>query len=279
MHDSPRVLPVGDEATGMDDVGDGTHHTPRVVSLAPSATATLSAVAAGERVVGVTDHCSLDRPSVGGWLTPDYDRLADLDPDLVVTCDDLQASIRDDLRDRGYEVLHTEPTTLADAIDDVARLGAAVGAADAGARLAEDCRERLAAVREAVPDDPAERPTVYCEEWSTPPMAAGNWVPEAVETAGGVYPFCEPGERSREVTGEDVAAADPDHVIVHVCGHGESTDPETITSRGWGLDAEIHVLDDDLLNQPSPALIDGVKRLVGLFHGVDTQPTGDDSTK
>jgi iron complex transport system substrate-binding protein len=47
---------------------------PRVVSLAPSATATLAAMGADDLVVGVTDHCSLNRPSVGGWLTPDYDR-------------------------------------------------------------------------------------------------------------------------------------------------------------------------------------------------------------
>jgi iron complex transport system substrate-binding protein len=244
--------------------GDG----PRVVSLAPSATATLVAMGADDLVVGVTDHCSLDRPSVGGWLTPDYDRLAALDPALVVTCDDLQSPIRDDLRERGYEVLHTDPTTLAEAVDSFERLGAAVGRSEAAERLAADCRARLAAVRDAVPDDTADRPTVYCEEWSDPPMAAGNWVPEAVETAGGHYPFCAPGERSRAVTGEEVAAADPAQVVLHVCGHGESVDPETFRDRGWTDDAAVHVLHDDLLNQPSPALVEGVERLAELLHGV-----------
>jgi len=185
-----------------------------------------------------------------------------------VTCDDLQASIRDDLRERGYEVCHTDPTTLDEAVDDFARLGAAVGRPEAAERLAADCRERLAAVRGAVPDDPVERPTVYCEEWSDPPMAAGNWVPEAVETAGGAYPFCDPGERSRTVTPEEVAAADPDHVVLHVCGHGDAVAPETFRDRGWTDDAAVHVLHDDLLNQPSPALVDGVERLADLFHGV-----------
>ena len=244
--------------------GDG----PRVVSLAPSATATLAALGAGDVVVGVTDHCSLDRPSVGGWLTPDDDRLADLDPDLVVTCDDLQSAIRDDLRDRGYEVLHTDPTTLDEAVDSFDRLGTAVGRPEAADRLVADCRDRLATVRAAVPADPAARPTVYCEEWSDPPMAAGNWVPEAVETAGGTYPFCAPGERSRKVTAEEVATADPDHVVLHVCGHGEAVDPQTFRERGWTDDAAVHVLHDDLLNQPSPALVDGVERLAELFHGI-----------
>jgi iron complex transport system substrate-binding protein len=238
----------------------------RVVSLAPSATATLAAVGAGDRLVGVTTHCPLDRSVVGGWLNPDYERVAALDPDLVCTCDDLQREVRDELRDRGFETCHTEPTTLAEAVDAFETLGAAVGVPDAAADLAADCRARLAAVRDRVPAD--DRPTGYCEEWSDPPMAAGNWVPEAVTTAGGHYPFCDPGERSREVDYDEVRAADPDHVVLHVCGHGDRVRPETLAERGWDLDATVTVLDDSLLNQPSPALVEGVERLADLFHGV-----------
>ncbi len=97
-------------------------------------------------------------------------------------------------------------------------------------------------------------------------MAAGNWVPDAVRAAGGRYPFVDPGERSREVAGEVVEAADPDHVVLHVCGRGERSDPDAVRSREWAIDAPIHVVDDDLLNQPSPALIDGVERLAELLH-------------
>jgi len=246
----------------------------RVVSLAPSATATLSAMGADDAVVGVTAHCTLERPVVGGWLNPDYDRLADLDPDLVCTADALQAEIRDELSDRGYAVCHVEPETLEDVISSFATIGRAVGRPGAGDRLASDARERLAVARKGAgkrgtggdaTDADDSRPVVYCEEWGDPPMAAGNWVPEAVEAAGGRYPFCEPGGRSREVTRERVEAAEPDHVVVHHCGRGDRVDPGLIESRGWDLDATVHVLDDDLLNQPSPALIGGIETLAGLF--------------
>ena len=251
---------------------------PRIVSLAPSATATLSAMGAGEAVVGVTAHCGLDRPRVGGWLNPDYDRLADLGPDLVCTADPLQADVRDALRDRGYEVCHVEPATLDAVIDSFETLGRAAGRPDAGKRLAADARDRLAAVRERVPvaqgstsdtsgTDVGSRPVVYCEEWGDPPMAAGNWVPEAVAAAGGRHPFCDPGDRSTEVSAERVAAADPDHVVIHHCGHGDRADPSLLADRGWELAADVHVLDDDLLNQPSPALLDGIETLAQIFHG------------
>jgi len=246
----------------------------RLVSLAPSATATLAAMGAGAGLVGATFHCDLDAVDareeperVGGWLNPAYDRVAELDPDLVLTSDALQRDIRDELEARGLPVFHHEPGTLEEAIEGFATLGDAVGATEAGERLAMNARERLERVRATVAEKPT--PTVYCEEWSDPPMVAGNWVPEAVEAAGGEYPFAEPGERSREVSAAEVEAADPEHVVLHLCGHGETVDPETFRARGWAPDAAVHVVDDATLNQPSPRLLDGIERLGTLFHDVD----------
>jgi iron complex transport system substrate-binding protein len=251
--------------------------TPRVVSLAPSATVTLAALGGADTLVGVTHHC--DPPAeagsahgsdaqppiaVGGWLNPSLDRVADLDPDVVLTSDGLQGDLADDCRERGFDVRHREPDTLDEAIATFAARGEDTGRPEAGRQLADAARHRLDRVADAVADRP--RPTVYCEEWSDPPMAAGNWVPDAVRAAGGRYPFVDPGDRSREVAVDAVEAADPDHVVVHVCGHGDRLDPATVEDRDWAVDAPVHVIDDSLLNQPSPALIDGVERLARLFH-------------
>lgn len=251
--------------------------TPRVVSLAPSATATIAALGGDDTLVGITHHCDPSpdagsahgpdsRPpvAVGGWLTPSLDRVADLDPDVVLTSDGLQSDLADDCRERGFDVRHREPATLDEAIATFAARGEDVGRPEAGRRLADSARRRLDRVADAVADRP--RPTVYCEEWSDPPMAAGNWVPDAVRAAGGRYPFVDPGDRSREVAVETVETEDPDHVVVHVCGHGDRIDPATVEDRDWTVDAPVHVIDDSLLNQPSPALIDGVERLARLFH-------------
>ena len=187
----------------------------RIVSLAPSATATLAALGVADRVVGVTTHCDLDRPVVGGWLNPDYEDLADRSPDLVCTSDGLQGEIRDELRDRGYDVFHHEPSRLDDVLAGFESLAEAAGCPAAGVDLRADAEERLAAVDDRVDralDAGHERPVVYCEEWSDPPMAAGNWVPDAVAAAGGRYPFVAPGERSQEVDDEAVAEIGRAHV-------------------------------------------------------------------
>ncbi|GGN14022.1 helical backbone metal receptor [Halarchaeum nitratireducens] len=240
----------------------------RVCSLAPAATATVVALGAGADLVGVTHNATvdIDAPPVGGWLNPDYDRVAECDPDVVLTGDALQRDVRDELAARGHDVRHREPTRLDDVLAGFAIRGDDVGRAAAGERLEADCRERVAAIRTAV--EGATRPVVYCEEWDDPPMAAGNWVPDAVRAAGGRHPFVDPGDRSREVERETVEAAGPDHVVAHYCGRGgrDGRARPDFDARGWRLDAEVHVLDDALLNQPSPALIDGIEALARRLH-------------
>jgi len=141
-------------------------------------------------------------------------------------------------------------------------LSAAAGDPDAGKQLVAESRQRLDSVAERVAVESNDsRPVVYCEEWSEPPMAAGNWVPDAVDAAGGYYPFVDPGDRSREVDREAVVDADPDHAVLHICGTGEQVSADRFSERGWSLDAEVHVVDDSLLNQPSPRLIDGIELL------------------
>ncbi|AUX08466.1 iron complex transport system substrate-binding protein [Halalkaliarchaeum desulfuricum] len=243
-----------------------------IVSLAPSATATIAAMGLTDRLAGVTTHCSVDAERadvtrVGGWLNPSYDRIREIDPAVVCTSDELQREIREELHDRGYDVVHREPARLDDVIEGFEALGEVLGETDAGTRLARASRERLDAVETRVAD--RDRPVVYCEEWSDPPMAAGNWVPDAVRAAGGRYPFVSPGERSREIRRETVENADPDHAVLHVCGHGDRVSPDRIAGRGWGVDPEIHVVDDSLLNQPSPRLLDGIELLSDRLHPED----------
>lgn len=239
----------------------------RIVTVAPSAATIIDAMNAADRLVGATTHYDGDEENInriGGWLNPDYERIDSLEPDIVLANDSLQEDVVTELRQRGYTVHHTTPQTLDEVLESFRDIGEAVGLSERGNRLAMECSNRIEAVKSKVAE--RDRPTVYCEEWSNPPMAAGNWVPHAVEAAGGEYPFVEPGERSVEVDGSVVEDAGPDHVVLHICGHGAKADPATIRERNWDIDANIHVVDDNLLNQPSPLLFDGVETLAKLLH-------------
>lgn len=233
----------------------------RVVSLAPSATSIIRTLGETDRLVGMTDHDGRD--TIGGWLTPDLDRVEELDPELVITTDALQAEIVGRLDERGIETVHFEPRTLDEAIEYIAGIGAAIGCPERGDELATATAKRIEGTREIYAG--SERPIVYCEEWGEPPMVAGNWVPEVVRAAGGRYPFLEPGERSKGIAYDVIRDASPDLGILHHCGRGDDIDPDLFDRRGWDI-PQVHVIDDDLLNQPGPQLATAVETLGAYMH-------------
>lgn len=237
----------------------------RVVSLAPSATDILHRIGAGGKLTGTV-------ATYGGWLTPTIDAIADDDPDLVITTDPLQRPIVNQLEQADLPVAHFEPRTLDDLFPYITEVSDLVGMATAGHALVAALFDRLESVDARVSD--RSSPIVYCEEWQTPPMVAGNWIPEAIEWAGGSYPFLDRGERSRAVTQSTVEAVDPDHIILHICGSPEPDPQATLASRGWDLtalhDGRITVIDDSLLNQPGPQLISGIERIASVLHPTTT---------
>ena len=244
-------------------MGDAPHCMDRVVSLAPSATSTIHAIGAESVLVAATHHGDHRVERIGGWLNPDIDRIEALQPDLVITTDSLQASIVAALRARNIETLHLTPTTLEEVIDSITEIGHAIGRDVATSELVSAIRDRLAQLETLTSEQ--RTPTVYCEEWSDPPMVAGNWIPDIVSVAGGAYPFASPGDRSKQIDRATVEAHAPTHIFLNICGMGTAVDPSTILDRGWSIPAieenRVWVIDDRLLNQPAPRLVDGANQI------------------
>ena len=61
----------------------------RIISLAPAITEILYALDAGESIAGVTDYCDYppdakEKPSIGGFINPNIEKIIALNPDLVI---------------------------------------------------------------------------------------------------------------------------------------------------------------------------------------------------
>ena len=77
------------------------------------------------------------------------------------------------------------------------------------------------------------RPRVFVAEWLDPPFAAGHWVPEMVELAGGEEVLGRARERSFATTWEAVADAAPQLIVLAPCGF----DLERTVSEAGGVPA------------------------------------------
>ena len=156
----------------------------------------------------------------------DAERLRELEPDVIVTqshCEVCAVSLRDVERavcswlSACPQLVSLAPNGLADVWTGIERVAEALDVRGTRRRVDSEiteAHERHCGAGEAL----AVRPTVACIEWIDPLMAAGNWMPELVELAGGVNLFGEAGKHSPWMTWEQLVARDPDVIVVLPCG-------------------------------------------------------------
>jgi iron complex transport system substrate-binding protein len=173
------------------------------------------------------------------------------------------------------QIVPLHPNALADVWDDIRRVARALGIAERGEATVEELQGRMCAIsRRAL--SRGERPTVACIEWLEPLMAAGNWVPELVEMAGGVNLFGEPGKHSPWMSWEQLVAADPEVIVVMPCGWDPArTEPEMhwLTDRPeWAQlravrSGRVHLTDgNQYFNRPGPRLVESLEILATILH-------------
>lgn len=212
------------------------------------------------------------------------DVLKQLRPDVIITqtqCEVCAVSQRDveqatcDWLETQPQIVSLAPHALADVWADIRRVAQALGALDRGDELVRRLEQRMADVVARVRALP-ERPTVACIEWIEPLMAAGNWMPELVEMAGGVNLFGEAGKHSPWMTWDQLRVRDPDVILILPCGFDiERARQElgALTERpGWSdLRAvrghRVFLADgNQYFNRPGPRLADSLEILAEILH-------------
>jgi iron complex transport system substrate-binding protein len=256
-------------------------HPRRVVCLTEETTETLYRIGAGDLVVGVSGFTvrppeARRKPRVSSFLSADAEAILALRPDLVVGFSDLQADIARDLVRRGVPVLVTNQRSVAEILQTVRLVTAAVGRAEAGAALADALASGLERMAEAAASLP-RRPRAFFEEWPEPLIAGIRWVSELVELCGG-EDVCAESRGSHAARGRifepaEVARRDPEVIVASWCG--KKARREAIVARPGFADTRA-VRDDQLYEvksavilQPGPAaLTEGAAQLAAILAAV-----------
>jgi iron complex transport system substrate-binding protein len=212
------------------------------------------------------------------------DMLADLHPDLIVTqgiCDVCAVNTGTVLQTLKLlpEVVDV-PTlvlsgkTFEGILRDMRLLAEVTGTEKVAEERMSHYKERwhdLAATK------PKTSPRVLMLEWSEPPFYGGHWVPEMVETAGGVNVLGEVGFDSKRTNWQAVGFADPDIICVMCCGYGLEDNIKFAkhlyklvevkhlrairNNKIWAFDANSY------FSRPTPRIIRGVELLQRVFSG------------
>jgi iron complex transport system substrate-binding protein len=208
----------------------------------------------------------------------DTGALEELVPDLIVTqalcsvCavsyDDVR-TIADEL-DSQPMVISLDPHTVGEVLGDARTLAQLTDSKDAAVDFVREASERIDRIRLAV-RDARRRPRVAALEWLDPPFAAGHWTPQLIEYAGGEDVLGFAGENSEEHTWEEVAAAQPDIIVVMPCGYDhEIAHREAEMHRDQlaavGAGDVVAVDASSYFSRPGPRIVDGLELLAHILH-------------
>lgn len=254
----------------------------RIVSLLPSLTEILFAVGAGERVVGVTTHCTYPpeaqqgRTQVGGYVARSMSTevILSLEPDLVLAFDDdAQATAVAELRRLGLSVEPITLRSLADVTTAIRRVGELVGRRQAAERVASEVELSIEQLRRRVAAVPSGmRPRVFYAVWHQPLMTTGNrtFTHELIELAGGRNVFGDVDREYFNVSLEEMILRDP-QVILGADSHGLIPELENGQRPGWSHVAAVragraHGIAGDVVSRPGPRIGEALRLIAGKLH-------------
>ncbi|MFC7221674.1 ABC transporter substrate-binding protein [Halalkalicoccus sp. GCM10025322] len=225
----------------------------------------------------------------------DVETLRSVEPDLILSqavcgvCAVDTTLVEEVLSDLDAEpdVVGLRANTLEDLFSCIERVGEVTDREERATELIVKLRERLDAIETRV--EGRDRPRVAILEWLDPPIAAGNWVPQLVEIAGGQYGLASPGDRTVELDWRQVREYDPEVLVAAPCGYDVETTlarrEELIDREGWeelaaAREKRVYAMDGaSYLNRWSPRLIDAAERLAACIHRDEFGPPPSDVAK
>lgn len=231
--------------------------------------------------------------------TIDAKKLQELQPELILTqtqCEvcavsqsDVEEALQQNLGLKPH-IVSLAPYRLQDIWDDVISIGKAVDREEQAHALVagyQQRMERLKTLTDQLSAQQGYKPRVAMLEWLDPLMAAGNWVPELVATAGGENIFGHAGEHSPWLTWDALRDADPDIIVLCPCGYDIARTMQDVPllekHPSWGTlravrEGHIYAIDGNAyINRSGPRLVESTEILGRIFYGsesgieVDTQ--------
>jgi len=260
----------------------------RIVSLVPSVTETLFALGLGDRLAAITTWCVHPagaialKPRVGGTKNPDIPAIERLAPDLVLANleENREIDVRR-LRERGLSVWVDFPCTVDDAIEQIRRLAALGARADALAEMLCPIEQAVAAARST---PPRRRLRGFIPIWRDPWMSISRrtYAHDLLSLVGIDTIFADSVERYPRVTLEQVAALDPDLVLLPDEPYRFTAEDADLLGRSEPLGATsaarrgaIHVIDGTLPFWHGPRLgraIESLAALAAATRALDDDP-------
>jgi iron complex transport system substrate-binding protein len=248
----------------------------RIISLAPNITEILFAIGAEDKLVARSQACDypaeVDRyPTVTTYPELDLEQLKALDPDLIITTDEIFTPEDLALLDKLQLPIYLQRyDSLADVYRGMRELGEVLDVADQANRVADS----LMALEQRVLDSTANavhyRTTVLISNDPLKVVGGQGYLNQLIVNAGGLNVFADVQQPYPTTTVEQLLKAEPEYLILPSKQQGVYANlleqyPALYNTPADVYD-QVYVIDPDLLYRPGPRMLQGLLQLTHVLH-------------
>jgi len=249
----------------------------RIVSLAPNITEILFSLGLDEEVVGVSIHCNYpekakSRVRVGSYISIDFERVISLKPDLIIaTGAGNPREMVERLERLGFPSFVIFPKRFEDVLQSIRHLGRVSAKEREALSIIESMQRRKEKVAERTKT--LYRPKVFLQIGESPivTVGKGSFGDDLIRLAGGENVAGKDKEMYPRLGMEEILKRSPE--VILISSMNPKGDYERIL-REWARwkmipavkQGRIHLIDSDLIDRPSPRIIEGLEEMARLIH-------------
>jgi iron complex transport system substrate-binding protein len=249
----------------------------RIVSLAPNITEILFSLGLDEEIVGVSIHCNFpekakNKVRVGSYISLDFEKITSLKPDLIIaTGAGNTRDMVDRLEGLGFQTYVIYPKDFDDILQSIAHIGQVVDREKEARSVIEGMRKRSQRIIELTQDLP--RPKVFIQIGDAPMVTVGkgSFADDLIRLAGGENIAGREKEVYPRFGMEEILKRSPE--VILISSMNPKGDYQKILQEWtrWKTlpavkNGRIHLIDSDLLDRPSPRIIDGLEEIARVLH-------------
>ncbi len=248
----------------------------RIISLAPNITEIIFAIGAEGKLIGRSQACDYPAavksfPEVVTYPQLDLEQLKSLDPDLIITTDEIFTP--DDiatLERLGLPIYLQRYQSLNDVYKGMEELGELLGTADQAKLVADSLRRIEASVLDSTEGAVHYRTTLLISGDPLKVAGGSGYLNQLIINAGGKNVYEESEEPYPTTTVEQLLQLQTEYLILpskdkHVYQDLLDLYPALYNTPA-DVNKQVHVIDPDLVYRPGPRMLQGLLELTHILH-------------
>ncbi|MBM4305741.1 MAG: cobalamin-binding protein [Deltaproteobacteria bacterium] len=249
----------------------------RIVSLAPNITEILFSLGLDEEVVGISIHCNYPekvktRPRVGSYISLNFERIVSLKPDLIIaTGAGNTKEMVDRLERLGFPTFVIFPKRFDDVIQSILNVGQLVSKEKEALSMTESMSKRKGRIIELTRG--LSGPKVFLQIGESPivTVGKGSFADDLIRLAGGENVAGNDREMYPRLGMEEILKRSPEVILISSMRPGGDYERALREWERWKTipavkQGRIHLIDSDLIDRPSPRIIDGLEEMARWIH-------------